>query len=426
MGGGLLQLVSYGKQDIALTGNPQITYFKIVYRRHTNFAMESIEQHFNGTADFGTSVTVNIANKGDLINKIYLEADLPAVQSTYEDGFSWVDEVGHFLIKQIELEIGGQLIDRQYGLWLSIWNSLTVKQGQDVGYNRMIGNISYLTGPIGSSATAAANIETPVTTIHIPLQFWFNKNPGLALPLLALQYHDVKINIIFETFENLLSSEFGSQQGTITATPNRLDDVSLWVDYIFLDTDERRRFAQTPHEYLIEQVQYSGIQGIGGKSNSIHLDFNHPVKELIWVVQSNETTNTTGHGVGNNYTDDDGSGWSHITNVQAANPVKFAKFQLNGHDRFARRKGTYFNLVQPYQHHDNIPALGINVYSFALNPAEIQPSGTLNMSRVDNPTLHLELTDAATAHTNNAVKIFAINYNILKIMSGMGGLAYSN
>lgn len=178
-GGGLMQLVAYGAQDVYLTGNPQITFFKVVYRRHTNFAMESIEQTFTGQADFGRKVQATINRNGDLIHRMYLQATLPAVECpcSVSKCFRWVNYIGHALIKTVELEIGGQRIDKQYGDWLNIWNELTREPGHQVGYDNMVGNTIFLTG------TGLTRTES--TTLYVPLQFWFCRNPGLALPLIA-------------------------------------------------------------------------------------------------------------------------------------------------------------------------------------------------------------------------------------------------
>ena len=357
--------------------------------------MESIEQTFNGTADFGKKVTVTVSRNGDLITKCYVQSTLPAVDGSGSN-VAWVEEVGHFLIKSVEVEIGGQRIDKHYGTWLSVWSSLTTTKGHEAGYNSMIGNVSTL--------TALDADTTPAYDLYVPLQFWFCRHTGLALPLIALQYHEVKFSIEFETFANL-------QQNSDAVGSYSLGDTSMFIDYIYLDTDERRRFAQISHEYLIEQLQFTGDESLSGTNNKIKLNFNHPVKELVWVVQNDNRT-------GNNFTDDN-------TKSAGSNPTSVAKLQLNGHDRFSQRKGRYFNEVQPYQCHENIPATGINVYSFALKPEEQQPSGSANMSRIDNATLQLTLTSAA-AVSNPIVKVFATNYNVLRIMSGMGGLAYSN
>ena len=358
MTGGLLQLVAYGAQDVYLTGNPQITFFKVVYRRHTNFAMESIQQTFNGSVGIGKRVTAQISRNGDLIHKMYVEADVTRNSGTLKS-------VGHHLLKKVELEIGGQLIDRQYSEWMYVWNELSLPKGKSTGFEEMVGKS--LTG---------------TNTLYIPLEFWFCRNIGLALPLIALQYHEVKVNIEFST-----------------VTEYDLTNASLWVDYIFLDTDERRRFAQLSHEYLIEQVQFTGEEA---GSSSVKLNFNHPVKELIWFQRVAATTPEN---------------WTNFEPI-----IGTTKLQLNGNDRMSARDSNYFKLVQPYQHHENIPASDNNIhcYSFALKPEEHQPSGTLNMSRIDTATMKFE-----TAPTHN-VSIYAVNYNVLRILSGMGGLAYSN
>lgn len=399
MGGGLMQLVAYGAQDIYLTGNPQITFFKVVYRRHTNFSMESIEQTFNGSPDFGKKVTVTVSRNGDLITKVYLQTDLPDVTAD-TSGFAWIEEVGHFLIKNVEVEIGGQRIDKHYGRWMSIWSSLTLPSGKADGYNNMIGNVSTMTTPTESGTHSGL-------TLYVPLQFWFCRNAGLALPLIALQYHEVKFNIEFASLASLVDANNNNYTGTPT-----LANTSLYIDYIYLDTDERRRFAQTSHEYLIEQLQYTGDESLAGINNKVKLNFNHPVKELVWVVQSDTT-------VGCNFTDAVSAVNEDDSVAAGVNPCVDAKLQLNGHDRFATRKGRYFNLVQPYQHHSNVPASGINLYSFALKPEEHQPSGSANLSRIDNATLTLQITSAANALSNTIVSVYAINYNVLRIMSGI-------
>ena len=378
MGGGLMQLVAYGAQDIYLTGNPQITFFKVVYRRHTNFSVESIEQTFNGSPDFGKKVTVTVSRNGDLITNCYLQATLPAL-SAESSGQNWSAEIGHALIKSVEVEIGGQRIDKQYSDWLSIWQQLTQESGAAAAYANMIGDVA-----ANSTSTTAA---VAAYTVYVPLQFWFNRNPGLALPLISLQYHEVKFNIEFAALADCSTNIASASLG----------DTSLFIDYVYLDTDERRRFAQTSHEYLIEQLQFTGDESITGTNNKVKLNFNHPVKCLVWAVKAAASANFA-------YTD-----------------ITSAKLQLNGHDRFAERAGSYFNWVQPYQCFGSSPAAGINVYSFALKPAEHQPSGTANMSRIDNATLNITVTA-----TDAVVKVFAVNYNVLRIMSGMGGLAYSN
>ena len=568
MGGGLMQLVAYGAQDVYLVGNPQITFWKVTYRRHTNFSMESIEQTFNGQADFGRRVTSTISRNGDLAYRTYLQVTLPEINQTANPAGGvwarWLDYPGEHLCDQVEVEIGGQRIDRQYSDWMHIWNQLTMSKEQERGYYKMIGHTTQLTyicdpsfanidGPC-SDNTSPSNIcaprnALPETTLYIPLQFWFCRNPGLALPLIALQYHEVKIIIEMRHLDQMLwavKDLYGNSASVdnkcTLAYQQSLVSASLFVDYIFLDTDERRRMATNPHEYLIEQLQYTGDESVGSSSNKIKLNFNHPCKELIWVVQKDEhvdycnqfkneqllyqalgaqpfnytdavdalppaihafgsretvagkygatggvenygtisatglfesafavtvtgvssgpagatSTDSVHHqwpgpgtgdtdyipgtatGPGNAYPGSEGSLLTDAgvfvlaetaldMHCWGENPVVTAKLQLNGQDRFSDREGSYFDVVQPWQHHTRAPDTGINVYSFALRPEEHQPSGTCNFSRIDNAYLTLLLSNSTVTGTQTAkVRVYSVNYNVLRIMSGMGGLAYSN
>lgn len=421
MGGGLMQLVAYGAQDVYLTGNPQITFFKVVYRRHTNFSMEAIEQTFNGTAGCGRKVTCTISRNGDLMSRIYVQANFKPL-STIADccssldasSISWADNLGYTLLKSVEIDIGGQKIDKQYGEWMYIWNELTLgTNGVGNGLNRMVGR-SPCEGVCGDNVYFESN--NACRTLYIPLEFWFCRNPGLALPLIALQYHEVKLHIEFAPAEDVV---IGHQH----PTTEPLQAASLWVDYIYLDTDERRRFAQVSHEYLIEQLQYTGAESVTSQVNNIKLNLNHPCKELVFVA----------HKMNSEF-----PAFNYTTKADCDHPEQVnynvgicgfrkAKLMLNGHDRFSEREGMYFDTVQPYQHHSNVPASrGICVYSFGLKPEEHQPSGTCNMSRIDNATLHTELEPEMVNGCTAEVRVFAVSYNVLRIMSGMGGLAYSN
>ena len=447
MGGGLLQLVAYGAQDVYLTGNPQITFFKIVYRRHTNFAMESIEQSFNGNPVIGSRVSVLITRNGDLINRVYFRGTLENTNIT--TGLALVPFYGIRLLKNIELEIGGQRIDKHYSEWMYIWNELSLPIGKREGYNAMVG---------GNSNNRSIILDKKESKdICVPLEFWFCRNVGLALPLIALQYHEVKINIEFASKHEMCdTNNYNFSVNEITDNSNfdsndlELKNPQLYVDYIFLDTDERRKFAQLSHEYLIEQLQFTGSEKIDGSIvntslKNIRINFNHPCKELIWTIKpenitasdiNSATINSSVDGltiINNNSGSLTRAYWNNFSNdsynrygyaVKSGiikNPVLAAKLQLNGNDRFAQRVGDYFSIVQPYQHHENTPKnVGINVFSFALKPEEHQPSGTLNMSRID--TAHLQVASSKSG----LISIYAINYNVLRILSGMGGLAYSN
>jgi hypothetical protein len=461
MTGGLMQLVAYGAQDIYLTGNPMITYFKVVYRRHTNFAMESIEQTFSGSVGFGNKVTALISRNGDLVSGLTLEATLPALDL----GDRWTEDVGHHLIDEVTVEIGGQQIDKHYGDWLEIWAQLTLPASKKVGYRKMIGTefdaIGQPVGLIGATAGAAVGpsaVSAKLRKVYVPLQFWFCRNVGLALPLIALQYHEVKVSLKFKTMAQL---QFDANAAIGTAgTASTTLSASLWADYIYLDTDERRRFAQVSHEYLIEQLQmnssaYSATTTTTSGSQTIDLTFNHPVKELVWVSQVSANV-ADSVAQWSNYTDrqattadfdeavagdfvlsafgllshkaprDNLTAPGVVNTGSGLNITQAAKLKLNGHDRFAERDGTYFNLKQPDAHHTAVPeSPGINVYSFALKPEDHQPSGSCNFSRIDNAQLVLTIGGIKTLGAG-VTRVYAVNYNVLRIMSGMGGLAYSN
>ena len=417
MGGGLLQLVAYGAQDVYLTGNPQITFFKVVYRRHTNFAIESIQQTYNGQTEFGNTINCTVSRNGDLINRVYVEIDVKGLDFTdSSDEPIYVDYLGLKLLKNVVVEIGGQQIDKHYSDWMFIWNELSLPIGKRYGYDKMVGADGYALSEVASSKS---------TKLYIPLEFWFCRNIGLALPLIALQYHEVKFKIEFSEKEeialmtNISDEPSANSQLTEDAKKNIGQLIcNIYVDYIFLDTDERRKFAQLSHEYLIEQLQFTGEEQY---NQQIRLNFNHPVKELVWVSKwpQSETKNNNSLVNWNNYTAND------QVNEHGKNSFVQGSIKLNGNDRIANREGRYFDLVQPYQHHTNIPKNGgINVYSFALKPEEHQPSGTLNMSRIDSAHLHLKINDSTKKQ--GTVLIYAVNYNVLRILSGMGGLAYSN
>jgi len=346
-----MQLVAMGAQDVYLTGNPQITFFKVVYRRHTNFSKEAISQQWNGA---GASKTCTLARNGDLVQEIYLQSESAGT-----------DVVAP---ASVEVEIGGQKIDKHYAAWLTIYDELF-----ETNYA----------------------LKDTIDVDFMPLRFWFNRNPGLALPLIALQYHEVKV----------------------VAEWSNADDAkkcgNLLVNYVYLDTDERRRFAQVSHEYLIEQVQHTGTESLGSLSHdsatgskSITLTFNHPVKALFWKREGTVLSKYS------------------------------AKIQLNGHDRAAEQGHMYYAGVQPYECGLKGPGSKANgtanttvtgMYSFCLKPGEHQPSGTCNFSRIDNARLVLsKMQGSGSSAASDSLNVFALNYNVLRIMSGMGGLAYSN
>jgi hypothetical protein len=440
MGGGLLQLVAFGAQDAYITGNPHITFWKVLYKRHTNFAVEAFRVNFTGAPMYGQRIVAVVNRNADLIWKTYVEVTLPDT-----DTLNWTGgaqrRLGYLLLKQIEVEIGGQIIDRQYGEWLYLWETLTSDFDTAMKLDNLVG------GKYSGTASDGATCNGRPDVLYIPLQFWFNRNPGLALPLIALQYHEVRFNIILEDAVNLVSGAgaTGAQVSTAAASLPALKDMALYIDYVYLDVDERRRFAQESHEYLIDQLQYTGQQTITTASGRLDLTLNHPVKELIWVFQDSRKTDCSIPTTGGNYT-----AQAYTQPFSYDDIVNRCRLQINGQDRFDERYGDYFWKVQPYQHHTGgayartigqssaIPTATpnpINVYSFAIQPEEHQPSGTCNFSRIDTATLVFDSKRPANGSDDGSYpskqypynfRVYAVNYNIFRIMSGMGGLAYSN
>lgn len=410
MSGGILQLAAYGKQDVFISGNPQITFFKIIYRRHTNFSIESIEQPFSADADFGKIVSATIARNGDLVHKIYLQLTLPALLQN-QDGATWqgyVNSLGHAIIKKVDLVIGGQLIERHYGEWLEMWSELSLDEAQRKNFNSMIGKYD--------SDTSLETNAIAEKTYYIPLQFWFCRNQGLALPLIALTQHEVEIKFEFRPLTEMIKSDITitSPLDSNSNTPSFVE-ASLFVDYIFLDNDERKYFAQEPHEYLIEQIQYQGGKQVDANTanQKIRFSFNNPVKELIWGITTdvNLTTNSL---TGNNHLK-----FSSTSGVDTFNTLRI---QFNGTDRFVKRNSAYFRTVQTYQHHSAAPRKYVYCYSFGIKPEEHQPSGSVNMSRLDNSDFFFTFTQSDV--TASQFKLFALGYNVARVVSGMFGLAY--
>ena len=410
MAGGLMQLVAYGAQDVYLTGNPKVTFFQAVYKRHTNFAMENIEQTVNGTAASDGRVSVTVARNGDLIADMYVELQAAQAFDATED--AWVAESA---IKDVELSIGGQRIDKHYQKWWRLYAELYLDESKKQSYGKM----------------TSATVDN--SKVYLPLIFFFNRNPGLALPLIALQYHEVRID-----FD--LSSAYGTN----------FDSFKVWGNYIYLDTEERRRFAQKGHEYLIEQVQHTGTDALAasGSTKQVRLSYNHPVKELVWCTDLSSNVVGDLNGLWN-FTKTavtvtsassvlGGSAETFVAPASAGAPQLFLnastqfdedtsgpldtfKLVLNGQDRFKEQEGKYFNSVQPFVHHSGSPMPGVYAYSFALKPEEHQPTGTCNFSRIDNAQVSVK-----TSETGRNLHMFATNYNVLRIQSGMGGLAFSN
>ena len=481
-GGGLIQLVSIGAQDVYLVGNPQITFFKVTYQRHTNFARECIEQTIQGTQGFNQRLTVTISRSGDLVGPMHIEMNLPsltanltslsvtevytsasttpvATSGTGTFNWCWVNYVGYRILKEVTIEIGGQPIDRHFSTWFYMWFELSTPAAKREGLQKMVGGYDITEVPLGLSSNAVT-----AKTLYVPLVFWFNAHPGLALPLIALQYHEVKLFITTETLNNcvlILNSNTGQTLHSVLdvefSTPGESGlthapigaassdlSLSVWADYYYLDSEERRRFAQLSHEYLIKQVQQvsATFSNLAQNTPNLQVDyktFNHPVSFNVWGFRKTISGSSS---VVN-------ADWTNFTNSPpflqflGLSVVNKHKLLLNGNDRYNEKDADYYNLVQPYNHFTAIPPTGILTYSYALQPVEQQPSGSLNFSRIDNASNRWSSIPVLSA-LNNVVPgasssvwsssgnvtyeavVYAVNYNVLRIMSGMGGLAYSN
>jgi hypothetical protein len=573
MAGGLLNIVISGSQDLYLTGTPEITHFKVIYRRYTNFSVESIRINFEDSVGFGQKTHLVFPRIGDLISKTYLEINIPqvsikrnidssdiqqakeeyinslerlndmniymdlnikaykaaydifidnneikvsdmadairsvfstvsvskslilastrtpndimnsiisdtdifkmsefdllmladliplnsdkntfmkmivshidksfTVQKYYETiteelrlkyidtmnrnyKFAWVKRLGHALIDYVTVYIGGQEIDKHYGDWINIWWELTKNSYQEDNYYKMIGDVSELT-------TFDRNTK-PSYTIHVPLNFWFSKNfYGNAVPLIAMEYNDMSIEVKFKQADLCAYIEnIGDGDISISDLFENNDIVlnsSLLVDYVYLDAPERRKFAQSAHEYLVDQVKYLSLENINVTNVPIILDFNHPCKEIIWVIQKQSyMLNQDGH------TETQLFNYSTST---GKNPLLNAKLELNGYQRIELSEGNYFNLLRPYYSHKNIPSNGINLYSFSLCPEENQPSGSCNFSRITKSLLTLNI-DPSTFKNDDIsgnyvedlvnIRVYAVIHNVLRFISGMGALANS-
>jgi len=418
-GGGLLQLVAKGKQDVFLTGNPQVTWFKMVYRRYTNFSMESSIIQFDNQPDFGRQITVTIPRKGDLLGPMWLEIQLPALKDSTGAPLSYTNAVGHAVIQEITVNIGEQEIDKQYGEWMEIFSNYTVTKDKLDGWNTMIGKRSGASQ--GNSQSGTVNLFGPLS-LYVPLRFWFCKNPGLALPLIALQYHPIRINITLRPLSQMfvINNPIVNPCDTTAVTSGAIT-MNLYGDFIHLDIEERRRFVANTHEYLIEQVQTTGNNPITGSAINVAVPmvFNHPLREIYWVIQRDLALNANQHF---NYT--------NVTNSENVYPfnnlLSTAILQIEGFDRFDVRNADYFRLVQPFQYHTVIPINDyVYSYSFCFRPEDVQPSGSMNASRLDTITLQLQLDNTVKpARGPGNVRVYALNHNILRIVDGFGGLLF--
>ena len=430
MGGGILQLIIKGKMDQYLTGNPEHTFFKAVYRRHTNFSIESIKQQVTNTGIGERHIKSTISRSGDLLGNIMVEVKLDRgdAENISHDGtyLNWVNNTGHAFIKQCEIEIGGKVIDRHHSDWMDVYNEVyDINEQEFIGINKHPGKRTYF-------KKGSRNIVSEVLKLYIPLYFWFCKNPGLYLPIIAITKHDININLITRSIEYLFNAD-----GELSFSNNIPAEVDLWCDYVFLDQEEKRKFIKDKRAYLIEHVQRSetDIKLIN------KISFNHPVKELFWIVQSNIVKGEYGNGSSNidtlmnisgqeqvngndyfNYQSNTDGDKEVIFGYNSFESFRTAKLCLNGIDRFYERDASYFRIVQPLNCKHKLPSKHIYLYSFSLNPSEFQPSGSCNFSKIDDAELVLTSNQN---YTNEKLIVFAINYNVLVVSNGMAGIVYN-
>jgi len=419
-GGGLLQLIANGKQDVFLTGNPQVTWFKMVYRRYTNFSIESSSIPFDTQPDFGRRLTCLIPKKGDLLGPLWIEVTLPALQDSVTGApLSYTNAIGHALLQELSFEIGEQEIDKQTGEWMEMWSNYTVTADKQGAWNQMIGKVPGASQ--GNASSEMVGLYGPLT-LYIPLRFWFCKNPGLYLPLLALQYHPLRLNITIRPLNRSFVNDNPSVMPCdVSASSVSITSMQLYGDYIHLDIEERRRFVSNSHEYLIEQVQYTSSYPIESNAQTVQIpmEFNNPIRELFWVVQRDAALNANQYFNYTNYTVKE-------TAPSYQNLISTALLRVEGYDRFDIRSADYFRLVQPFQYHTVVPINDyLYSYSFCFRPEDVQPSGSMNASRLNTITLQLELNTAVSPARGTAnVRIYALNHNILRIVDGFGGILF--
>mgnify|MGYP001582675303 CR=1 FL=1 len=425
MSGALLQLVALGDQDKQLTGNPEISFFKVVFRKHTNFAIEAVEiQADSRSTNSNTTMVFPILKTGDLLSKLVLEVTLPKISITGGTYLNWTNNTAHAYLKECSITFNGQVIDKHKGEWLDIWNELTDKdRSQFTMLNKHLCKNTYL-------KSGSISDQTNDLKMYIPLQFWFCRHIGSSLPLIALQNTSVQIKASFRSIDTIINTDSAnaiSENGTVS--------VKLLADYIYLEEEERRKFANEKHEYLIEQVK---VQRCQLKSQFI-LTFNHPIKNIIWVFRSQNTYKASNTGnrdatlnksgtIDNcndylNYIAHSTSLSEIIHGTKSIEPFSNFTLKLNGKERFQKRPASYFRTVEPYKAEYNVPSKHIYVYSFALHPMDLQPSGTLNFSRIDNITMNFDSFSGTT--DDSIIDVFAINYNILKIRGGQAGLEFN-
>jgi len=437
--GAVLQLAAVGEQNKVLTGTPQMSYFVSVYRRHTNFTYQDIKNYWSGQIDFGKKIHCKLNKVGDLISSLMLSIQLPdlsELNTNTERPVSWINGVGHAIVREYEIKIGDNIIDKRYGLWLEIWSELAVSEDKRDTYNRLVGKHNAFNN----------SLQTGQMALIIPLRFWFTEEPSLALPIIALQRQDVILSVTLKEASGLITGKYPKFYKPLLSA-------DLYVRYYFLDESERKVFAKTKQTYLIEQLQVETLNknqdlGLTTFNNiptaaqfEMSIPFNHPIKEIIWTVQRQDAmfhredyANGIAPSIPYEY-------WNNVFNFSNVpnpdstpgnnNTVLFANLRIEGNDYFQEEKNMpsmYWRLIQPATAHTRVPInRHIYLYSFALKPESHQPSGTYNFSKIDHRYLRLLLNpkNITNSDTNEyIINVFATNYNILTIEHGVGTLEY--
>jgi len=503
MTGGLIELAAHGKDDLFLTKDPQITFFKLIYRRHTNFSTEETEHSFLSDVNFGAQYVCLIPHDGDLIDGMSVRISLPEIPQFTTGGgldnitkIAWARYIGFVLIRSIEIEINGRIIDRHYGEWMYIWSCLTTNNLNDGGLDKLIGNIPEL---------YEFSASKPSYTLYIPLYFWFCRNTGNAIPVIALQYSDIRVNLEIDDLENCIitspthyiqcnddiecfksgeylvqklpdgSKSYGrfhqydieskklyyqsigltkfigipppdqfskpndysnsiygvTSQFYVTPIQNKISvphlfrplrlqslvrkDAVLLVNFVYLDEEERYKFAQTKHDYLIERLYYTPSSQIDSSNKKIKLNIDQPCKLIVWVpkLQYMSAINDW-----YNYTDNHQR--DPITGNPVGNPLILQeKIMLNSVDRINKYNHQYYEYIQSYSYSENSLPYGIGMYSFALYPLNIQPSGTTNMSQIELIELTMRMNNIVNQNNIASIKVYSLCYNILRVNNGL-------
>ena len=435
----LLQLVASGIEDEFLTKTPEITFFETEYKQHTPFAMQTVPVLFSSGFSFGNTISCTLDRIGDMVGAMTLNVKMDALPTTGENQVKWINDLGHTLLESVELEIGGQVVDKHYGEWLDIWAEFSQPIGKKDGYHEMVyKNVSMLTSENSKAVDSNAFFDDADITdderssrdIYIPLNFWFCRNPGLALPLIALNHHQVRVVFKIASFDKCITNNTGDKNPSFTSsvTADQINATSrLLVNYYYLDNERRQEIATTEHKFLIEQLQTTGTISVtkGTQFNRYPLQFSHPVKALFWVFQNNNNN------ANQNFM------YGKVKGLKKANKplVKSIQLKVNGQELTEDFSHKYFSLLQPYYHNTSVPTISTDLYtySFALRPEEYQPTGTLNFSRIENAYLHVNFNkpDKTSADTSGDTqcqfinfRCYALNYNIFVVTSGMGGMLY--